>query len=363
MKLAIISLGGFSSKAIAKEAEAYFEKVDLLDIRNLDISITTKKMEVLYQGKPIEKYDCVYMRGSYKYALLQRSLSSILKGQTYLPIEPKAFTIAHNKLLTLLDLQKNKVPMPKTYFTATVEGAKTILKEIKYPVIIKIPQGTHGKGVMFADSESSARSVIDALEVFKQPYIIQEYIETKATDIRAIVAGNRVLASMKRKATKAEEFRANIHMGGIGVPFTPDPDTSDIAVKSAKAVGADICAVDILEGREPMVIEVNLSPGLRGIMKATKKNIAQLVAKFLAEKTEEYIEENKRLTKFTALTEEKIKEKKLKELLTSLNVKAGIIKLPKLVTEITGFHADEEVILRMDKGKLVIEQHKIKKES
>jgi len=362
MKLAIISLGGPSSKEVAKEAKAYFDKVDMLNLKDIDITADTERTVVLHKGKHIGNYDCIYVRGSYKYALLQRSISFALKDKAYIPIEPRSFTLSHNKLLTLLELQKYKVPIPKTYFAASTAGAKELLKEVKYPVIIKIPEGTHGKGVMFADSASSAKSVLDALEVFNQPYIIQEYIETGATDIRAIVAGNRVIASMKRKAMTQDELRANIHAGGEGQPYTPDPDTEHVAVKSAKAIGADICAVDILEGREPTVIEINLSPGLRGITAATKKNVAQLVAKYLAEATKDFLEGKKTKTRLEELTEERAKEKTLKELITPINIKAGMIKLPKLVTEITEFHADEEVTIKMNKGKLIIEQHKIKKE-
>lgn len=361
MKLAIISLSGYSSKAVAKEAKAYFEQVDLLDLKQVDISSDSQITEVLFKGKPIKDYDCIYIRGSHKYALLQRSISYALKDKAYLPIEPETFTIAHNKLLTLLELQKSKVAIPTTYFAASTQGAKDLLEKIKYPVIIKIPHGTHGKGVMFADSASSAKSVLDALEVFKQPYIIQEYIEVGATDIRIMVAGNKVIAAMKRKSLTPDELRANIHAGGEGVAFTPDPDTEQVAIKSAIAIGAEVCAIDILEAKDPTVIEVNLSPSVKGITKATKKNVAQLIAKSLAEKTKDFIEGKKRKTKLEVLTEERAKDKKLKELITPLNIKAGMIKLPKLVTELTEFHADEEVTIKMDKGKLIIETHKIGK--
>lgn len=354
MKLALISLGGESSNRILQEAKAKFEKVEPMDLRQFEIHANPKKLDVLYQEKPLEKFDCIYIRGSYKYALLQRALTRALQSEAYIPVSPAAFTLGHNKLLTILELQKHKVPFPKTYLAATTKLAKKLLEKINYPIIMKIPEGTHGKGVMFAESIHAARSVLDALEVFKQPYILQEYVETDATDIRAIVAGDKVIAAMKRKGP-ISEFRANIHAGGYGILYKPDFETEQIAVMAAKAIGADICAVDILEAKEPVVIEVNLSPGLKGIMKATKENVAKYIADFLAKKTKEFIESQQAGVVKKELTKGK------QEILTSLDIKSGMIKLPKLITEITKFNPDDEVIIVADKGNLEIKKHKIQK--
>lgn len=358
MKLGIISLGGASSLKILEEAKDKFEKVEAINLKQLEIHANSKKLEVLYQGKPLENFDCIYIRGSYRYALLQRSLTRALSGEVYLPISPEAFTLGHNKFLTILELQKHKIPLPKTYLAATTKLAKKLLERINYPIIMKIPEGTQGKGVMFAESISAAKSMLDTLEIFKQPYILQEYLETDSTDIRAIVAGDKVIAAMKRKAP-ALEFRANIHAGGSGEPCRLDYETEQIAIRAAKAIGADICAVDILEAGKPMVIEVNLSPGLKGIMNATKENIAKKVADFLAKKTQEFIE-NKKTKGYDKLIKEELIEGK-QEILTNLNIKEGIIKLPKLITKITKFNSDDEVIITMDKGNLEIKKYKIQK--
>lgn len=364
MKLAIISLESVSSKMIQEEAKAFFDQVDSVNLKELDIQVDSKTTTVLYKNKILDDYDCIYVRGSYKYATLLRSISRALQDKAYMPIKPEAFTIGHNKFLTQIELQKKKVPMPTTYITATTEGAKKLVENVSYPIILKVPGGTHGKGVMFADSINSAKSVLDALDVFNQPYIIQEYIETNATDIRAIVAGDKVIAAMKRKATK-EDLRANIHAGGTGQAFVPDYDTEQIAIKAAKSVGADVCAVDLLEGKEPMVIEVNLSPGLQGITKATKKNVAQIICKKLAEQTKEFLIEKQKIVESQLTPEEEVKKQKgkTKEILTSLDIRAGMIKLPKIVADLTNFKPDDEVVLKMEKGKLIIERHHITKES
>ena len=363
MKLGIISLGGDSSYMILKEAKKYFKSTTHLDIRKTEVHVGSKGDGVLYEGKPIDKYDAIYVRGSYKYEILQRSLTTALFNEAYMPIQQGAFTLAHNKFLTVLELQKNKIDIPTTYIAATTESAKKLLEKVNYPIIMKIPYGTHGKGVMFADSPSSAKSVLDTLEVFKQPYIMQEYVETGGTDIRAIVVGDKVVATMKRKAV-ADELRANIHMGGKGIGCELDYDTEKLAIKSAKAIGADICAVDILEGAKPVVIEINLSPGLKGITEATKKNVAGEIAEYLAEKAEEFAESKKSGSYGEIIKDLEIESKngKTKEIITNLNIKAGIIKLPKLITDITMFDADDEVVLTVKKGKLEIKRHTIEKE-
>ncbi len=368
MKLAIISSGGKSSQMVLKEAKAFFDIAKPINIKDIEVHTSSQNSEILYKGKLLEEYDCVYIRGSHKHMLLERSIAESLGKNVYMPLTPASFTLSHNKFLTILELQKASVPIPKTYLAATTSSAKALIKQIKYPVIMKLPSGTQGKGVMFADSVASANSILDTLEVFNQPYIIQEFIETAlkgATDIRAIVVGDKVVASMKRKAVD-DELRANIHMGGVGIPYELDNETKKIAIKSAKAVGAQICAIDILESTKPLVIEVNISPGLEGITKATKLNVAKELAKYLYEQTKIF-HQDKKTEEYKTIIEDlnsstrPIDDGKIKEIFTNLNIKAGIIKLPKIVTQITGFNEDEEVILIANKGHLEIKKHKIKK--
>lgn len=362
MKLAIISLRGKSSNNILKESKKYFKKADHINIKELDIQGTTKELIVTYQDEPLENYDCVYIRGSFRYALLQRAIAMALQDKAYLPLKPESFTLGHDKLLTLLTLQKYKVPIPATYLAATTETAKKVLEKVNYPIILKIPSGTQGKGVMFADSLESAKTLLDTLEVFKQPYIIQEYIETMATDVRAIVAGKKVIAAMKRKAT-TRELRANIHMGGVGEPYELSYDLEQMAVQSAKAINADVCAVDILETKsKSVVIEANLSPGLAGITAATKKNVAAKIAKFLAQQTEKQKEGKKTVDYAKMMKDLDISKVEGQEIITNLNIKAGIIKLPDMVTKITKFSPDDEVSIVVNKGHLEIKKHEIKEE-
>jgi len=246
MKAAVISLTSISSKWTIGAMKKYFDSVDSIDLRNIDVSLGIGKLDVLFNGQPLEKYDCIYAKGSFRYSSLLRSITNALYSTTYMPIKPETFDIGHNKLLTHLALQHYKIPMPKTYLSSTTEAAKKILKNVNYPIIMKFPHGTGGKGVMFAESFAAASSMLDALTALRQPFIIQEYVEAGGVDIRAIVVGKKVAASMKRKAVKGEE-RANIHAGGKGEACVLDSHTKKIAVSTAQSIGAEICAVDMLE--------------------------------------------------------------------------------------------------------------------
>ncbi len=343
MKLAIVSLGGNSSIRILKEASKLFRDVTNIHVKKVEIGLKTKSVELNIEGNKVKDYDCVYIRGSHKYSNMQAAIAESFLGKAYLPTMPLSFNLAHDKFLTALYLRRNNIPIPTTYLVESRNMAKKVLENVKYPIVIKIPSGTHGKGVMFADSLESAKSIIDALQVFNQPYIIQEFIEGSdegISDVRAIVCGDKVIACMKRKASKGE-LRSNIHMGGIGEAYELNSDQEQIAVRAARCVGSEICGVDMLLGREAYVLEVNLSPGLEGISNATKKNVAKLIAEYLYKRTKEYREKESGV---------KDTDRKIDEVVTTLNVKAGIIKLPSSVSKIAGLIDGDEVNIKIKKG-------------
>lgn len=358
MKAAVISMGSISSKWIVKAMKKYFEKVDSINIRNLEVNIESKKYQILYGGEPLDEYDCIYCRGSFRYADLLRSITHALAGKVYLPIKGDAFTVGHDKLLTHLKLGDAKIPMPATYLASSTEAAKKLLQKINYPIIMKFPHGTHGKGVMYADSYESSSSMMDALAALNQPFLIQEYVETGGVDTRAIVVGNKVVASMHRKAVQGEK-RANIHAGGKGESAQLDTHSKKIAVQTAQAIGLDIGAIDMLEGAKgPQVIEVNLSPGLQGITKATKIDVAEHIAKYLYRKTQEFKEAGKKEESRDVMTKlglEKAEENG-KHLISTLDFRGERILLPKIITNITKFNEQDEYSIKAEKGKLEIEK-------
>lgn len=352
MKAALVSQGSKSSKMLAEAMSKYFEEVDELPIKNIEVHLTSKKLEVLYNGNPMGDYDCMYVKGSYKYADLLRAITLARCNETYMPVKASAFSIGHDKMLTQLKLQK-EIPMPKTYLSSGSASAKKVLESINYPIIMKIPKGTQGKGVMYADSFAAASSMLDTLTVLRQPFLIQEFIETGGVDTRVIVVGDKVAASMKRKAVEGEE-RSNIHAGGMGEPCLIDAHTKKIAIESSKMIGAEICAVDILEGPTgPMVIEVNLSPGLQGITSVTKIDVADTIAKFLYTKTKEKTDSSR-----STGVEKIMKEIAVEghEILTNIDMRGNRLLLPELVTKMTKFNDKEEYCIKCERGKLVIEK-------
>jgi len=364
LKAALISLGSESSERTGKAMRKYFSKVDELDIRKIEISISGKTSEVLYDGKPIVEYDCVYAKGSFRYAQLLKTLTSVIKKNCYMPMSAEAFSIAHDKLLTHLELQKHNIPMPRTYVSATIPAAKKILEKMNYPIIMKFPHGTGGKGVMFADSYTSASSLLDALSALRQPFIIQEYVETGGTDVRAIVIGTKVVASMERKAS-AQEVRANFHSGGTGEPVELDTMTKKIAVIVAKAIGAEICAVDILKSvKGPLIIEANISPGLQLISKTTKIDVADLIAKHLYERTVELKSKGKNVeaTKIMKGIEDNKTANGKTKVITTLDFRGNMILLPELVTKATDFDEEDNYEIIAEPNKVIIKRLRISKE-
>lgn len=359
MKAALISLGSVSSQWTLEAMKKYFDEVDSIELREIEINLGEKTSPVLFKGENLTDYDAIYAKGSFRYASILNSLTLFLQNKCYMPIVADAFINAHNKLLTHLLLQKHEVPMPKTYFSPTIPAAKELLQNVNYPIIMKFPQGTQGKGVMFADSFASASSMLDALETLKQPFLIQEYVETDGRDIRAVVVGDKVVAAMQRQAVKGEA-RANIHAGGKGKAITLDNYTKKIAIQAAKAIGAEICGVDILESAKgPVVIEVNISPGLQGITKITNIDVADHIAKYLFKKAQD--RKTKKVKPSAAellkeLRKEDEKSELSNEFITQLDFRGNRVLLPEIITKHGDFTEDDEYMVNVNKGKVIIKK-------
>ncbi len=351
MKAALISIGSITSKLLLDEMSKLFEKVDYIDLKKIDVCVTGKDIGIYYEGKKLKDYDCVYARGSFKYASLLRGISTLIR-KSYNPLKPSSYTIAHDKLLTHMKLQDSDIPQPTTYLAGNAEVARDILKRITFPIVIKMPAGTHGKGVMIADSYESASSMLDVLALLRQQFIIQEFINTDGKDVRAIVVGDKVVAAMQRQAVTGE-VRANIHAGGTGTRIELDAKTKKIAIETAKVLGAEVCAVDILpSSKGPLVLEVNVSPGLQGITEATKVNVASKIAKYLYDRTKDRQEKGgKKVLKETLSSEQQI--------VTELDFRGDRILLPKLASLAAKFKEKKDVVIIAKKGKIIIEEEEL----
>ena len=358
LRAALISLGSVSSRWTYEAMKRYFGHVDNLNIKKIQISFGSKVPQVLYEGKPIGPYDCIYSKGSFRYSDVLGALRNILQDSAYMPISSRAFAVGHDKVLSQIEMQRLKVPMPVTYLTSSAKAAKEILEKINYPIIMKLPKGTQGKGVMVAESYASASSMLDTLDALRQPFLIQEYVDTDGEDIRAIVVGDKVIASMKRVA-QSNEARANVHAGGSVQPIMLDTNTQKIAVAAAKAIGAEICGVDILQSiKGPVVIEVNLSPGLQGVTKASNLDVADKIASYLFKRTVSRQQESRSKSAKDLLEnlESEEKDQCFKEIITNLDMRNNKILLPELFTRITKFNEEEEVVVTIEKGMIVIKK-------
>lgn len=351
----LISLGSTSSKWVAEAMRNHFLTVDEIDIRSIKVVLTKEGPRVYSSRKIITGYDCVYAKGSFRYESLLRAISTVLSKESYMPLAPSTFTYANNKLITYLELAKAGISIPTTYVVPNIDAAKKILGEVNYPIIMKFPSGTQGKGVMFADTYASASSILDALTALRQPFIIQEYVETKGEDIRLIVVGDKVVAMMKRKA-KIDEVRSNLHSGGSCCSFEADAKTKAIAVKAAKSINAQVAGVDILlSKKEPLVLEINASPGLQGITKATNLNVAGMIASYLFDATSEFKHKEKEEKRIVETSEEKKGEYE-QSIMQTLTLKDEKILLPKLVTQLTKFSDGDEVVIQASKKNIKIKK-------
>jgi ribosomal protein S6--L-glutamate ligase len=188
---------------------------------------------------------------------------------------------SRDKLRALQRFAAVDLPIPRTAYARGSADLHPCIKTVGGPpVVLKLLEGTQGIGVMRCDTVASAESVIDVLARLHQPIIIQEYIaESEGTDIRAIVVGDKVVAAMRRTG-KGNDFRSNIHRGGTGDQLELEPDIERICIDACKALNIQFGGVDLLESsRGPLLMEVNSSPGLEGIEKATGIDVANEVIK------------------------------------------------------------------------------------
>ncbi len=206
--------------------------------------------------------------------------------KVFTAVESQALVRSRDKLRSLQIMARSGVGMPKTVFTNYSTEVRKIIESVGgAPLIVKLLEGTQGVGVVLAPTFKAAESIIQAFHSMKARVIVQEYIkEAKGEDIRAFVIDGKVVGAMKRKG-KEGEFRSNIHRGGSGELVKLTKDERHAALVAAKVMGLSIAGVDMLQSeRGPLVLEVNSSPGLEGIERATGKNIAGKIISFVERK-------------------------------------------------------------------------------
>ncbi len=287
MKIAVLSRGvnNYTTKRLVEVAEARGHSALVVNHAKCYVDIQPQNPEVRYDGEDISNLDAIIPRIGHS---VTRFGSAVVRQFEMMGVYTTAKSIAivrsRDKLRSLQILARTEgANIPKTVFSRETTEVGDLLDQVGgAPVIIKLAKGTHGKGVVLAETQKAAKSVIQAFYVEGVNFMIQEYIEEAAgTDIRALVIGNRVVGAMKRQSLDGD-FRSNIHLGGKGEAVRLTDEEKHIAIKAAKAMGLSICGVDMIpSSRGPLIMEVNSSPGLKGIEDATGKDIASKVIEYI----------------------------------------------------------------------------------
>ncbi len=282
MRIAILSRKEslYSTRALAEAGRRRGHDVQVLDTLQFDIRVSKRSPELFYQGKPVGPIDAVIPRigASITFYGLTVVRQFEMMG-VYCVNESQAIARSRDKLRCLQILSRHDIGMPPTVYTRQAEHLLSCIDHVEGPpVVIKLLEGTQGIGVVLAESTAAASSVIEAFHGLEQNILIQKFIkEANGADIRAVVVGRKVVAAMKRQAL-AGEFRSNLHRGGTAKKFRLPPDYRKTALAAARVLGLRVAGVDMIESAEgPMVMEVNSSPGLEGIQKATGADVADAV--------------------------------------------------------------------------------------
>jgi ribosomal protein S6--L-glutamate ligase len=277
----------YSTSRLIEAAKALGHEVHTIDYVHTYMNITAAKPSIHYKGEKLPHFDAVIPRIGASHTFYGAAVVRQLETMGIYSINPSiAITRSRDKLRSLQLLSRKKIDMPVTSIANSPSDVDDLIKIVGGPpIIIKLLEGTQGVGVVLAETKKAAESVIEAFMGLKTNIISQEFIEeSKGSDIRAFVIGEKVVAAIKREAEPGD-FRSNLHRGGSAQLVKITKQEREVAIKAAKAMGLKMAGVDMLRSnRGPLIMEVNSSPGLRGIEEATGKDVAKLII--------EYIEKN-----------------------------------------------------------------------
>lgn len=288
MKIAILSNGNgnYSTKRLRDVAKARGHKVKIIKYRECYASIEKSNPTVSYRGEDLSGYDVIIPRIANSMTKYGTAIVRQLEMQgVYTIASSLAITRSRDKLRSMQLLAKAGVGVPKTVFSRNPTDIDDLIDKLGgTPVIIKLARGTHGNGVVLAESKKAAKSVLQAFYLSNEDgtnILLQEFVkESAGTDIRAFVVGSRVVASMKRQSLD-DDFRSNLHKGGEGTSVKLTEEESKMVVKAAKAMGLTVAGVDLMRSaRGPLILEVNASPGF-GIEKVTNRDVATPIIEYI----------------------------------------------------------------------------------
>ncbi len=286
MKLGILSTSAklYSTKRFCEETRNLGHEVEVLNPLKCFMDIASSKPMIYYKNKKLDYLDGVLPRiGS---AISFYGMAIVRQFEmigTYCVNSSDAIGRSRDKLRSLQLLSKKGIALPKTSFAHSTEQTNKLIKLVGgAPTVVKLLEGSQGRGVILAETQKASESLIDAFRELDANFLVQEFIkDAHGTDIRCFVVGDKVVSAMKRVA-KDGDFRSNIHRGGRGEKVKITPEERKLAINASKAMKLRVSGVDIVRSASgPKVLEVNSSPGLEGIEQATEKNVAAEVIKFM----------------------------------------------------------------------------------
>jgi ribosomal protein S6--L-glutamate ligase len=285
LKIAILSKGpgNYSTKRLKEEALARGHEVRVINYAKCYVTLESNKPVVRYQGDSLHDIDVIIPRIAANLTAYGASIVRQFEMQNVFTTTTSiAIVRSRDKLRSTQLLAKAGIGIPKTVFGRETADLDDVLEQVGgAPVIIKVARGTHGNGVVLAETKKAAKAVMQAFYVEGVSFIVQEFVaESAGTDIRAFVVNGKVVASMQRQSLD-DDFRSNLHQGGAGTVVRLTEDERKTAQRAAKAMGLPICGVDMMRSdRGPLVLEVNSSPGF-GIEKVTERNVAAKIIDYV----------------------------------------------------------------------------------
>ena len=286
MKIGILSRNPklYSSSRLLEEAIASGHECSVIDTLKCYMDISSAKPAVWYRGSQLDRLDAIIPRIG---ASITNYGTAVIRQfemmDTYALVGSIPLGRSRSKLRALQLLSRKGLGMPATGFAHDISNTRQLIKLVGgAPVVVKLLEGTQGRGVVLAETAKAAESVIDAFKELGADFLVQEFIkEAGGSDVRCFVIGNRVVAAMERTSA-AGEFRSNLHRGGSAKLTKLTAVERRTALKAAQTMGLNVAGVDILRSdRGPLVMEVNSSPGLKGIEEATGVNVAGKIIEFI----------------------------------------------------------------------------------
>lgn len=288
MNIAILSNGpgNYSTKRLFEECAKRGHNVQIIQYRDCYTSIEQSDPKVLHEGQELTGIDVVIPRIASSWTRYGSAIVRQFEMQgVYTLTSSIALVRSRDKLRSMQLLARAGVGIPKTVVTRSAADTEDLIDQVGgTPVIIKLARGTHGNGVVLAETKKAAKSVLQAFYVMDEDgtnILLQEFVkESAGVDIRAFVVGGKVVASMKRQSLD-DDFRSNLHQGGTGVPIKLTDAERRTAIRAAKAMGLAVCGVDMMRSeRGPLVLEVNASPGF-AIEKVTGRDVAEKIVDYI----------------------------------------------------------------------------------